>query len=32
VKAEVARLEAQFPDDVLEVTVKAGGIAKKDEQ
>jgi len=30
VKAEVARLEAQFPDDVLEVTVKAGGIVKKD--
>ncbi len=30
VKAEVVRLEAQFPDDVLEVTVKAGGIVKKD--
>jgi len=26
VKTEVARLEAQFPDDVLEVAVKAGGI------
>ena len=25
VKAEVAQLEAQFPDDLLEATVKAGG-------
>jgi hypothetical protein len=30
VQEEVARLEAQFPIDVLEVTVKAGGILKKD--
>ena len=30
VQAEVARLEALFPDDVLEVTVKAGGTVKKD--
>jgi hypothetical protein len=30
VKTEVAKLEAQYPDDVLEVTVKAGGIARKD--
>ena len=30
VQAEVTRLEAQFPDDVLEVTVKAGGTVKKD--
>ena len=26
VSAEVARLEAQFPDKVLEATVKAGGV------
>ena len=31
VKAEVARLEAQFPDDLLEATVKAGGIVKNQE-
>ena len=31
VKAEVERLEAQFPDDVLEVAVKASGIVKKDQ-
>jgi len=30
VQAEVARLEAQFPEDLLEVTVKAGGFVKKD--
>jgi hypothetical protein len=30
VKAEAAQLEAQFPDDVLEVTVKAGGIVNKE--
>ena len=27
---EVARLEALFPDDVLEATVKAGGLLKKE--
>jgi hypothetical protein len=32
VKAEVTRLEAQFPDDLLEATVKAGGIVKNKEQ
>ncbi len=30
VGAEVARLDAGFPDDVLETVVKAGGIANKD--
>ena len=29
VDTEVARLEAQFPDDLLEATVKAGGNLKK---
>ena len=29
VKAEVVRLEAQFPDELLEATVKAGGIINK---
>jgi len=28
--AEVERLEAQFPDQILETTVKAGGILNKD--
>jgi hypothetical protein len=28
VKEEVARLESQFPDDVLEAVTKAGGIRK----
>jgi hypothetical protein len=28
VKEEVARLEGQFPDDVLEAVTKAGGIRK----
>jgi hypothetical protein len=33
VRDEVARLEAQFPDDLLEATVKNGGILKnKDSQ
>lgn len=31
VKAEAARLEAQFPDDLLESTVKAGGTIKNDQ-
>ena len=30
VKAEVERLEAQFPEDILEATVKKGGVMKKD--
>ena len=30
VESEVARLEVEFPDDLLEITVKAGGILKKD--
>jgi hypothetical protein len=30
VETEVKRLEALFPDDLLEATVKAGGVAKKD--
>jgi hypothetical protein len=29
VESEVARLEAEFPADLLEATVKAGGILKK---
>ena len=29
--AEVERLEAQFPDEILETTVKAGGILNKDQ-
>ena len=29
VDAEVVRLQAQFPDDLLEATVKAGGSLKK---
>jgi len=29
VDAEVTRLEAQFPDELLEATVKAGGTLKK---
>lgn len=32
VAAEVARLEAQFPDDLLESAVKAHGMVKKDQQ
>jgi hypothetical protein len=32
VKTEVTQLEAQFPDEVLEVTVKAGGIVNKDQK
>lgn len=28
---EVARLDALFPDDVLEATVKAGGLLKKEQ-
>jgi len=31
VKAEVLRLEALFPDDVLETTVKAGGLLNKEK-
>ena len=31
VSDEVARLEAQFPDSVLEATVKAGGIRDRKE-
>jgi Virulence factor len=30
VRVEVERLEAQFPDDLLEATVKNGGTVKKD--
>lgn len=30
VKAQVEQLEAQFPDDFLEATVKAGGLVDKD--
>jgi hypothetical protein len=30
-KEEVARLDALFPDDVLETTVKAGGLLKKEQ-
>jgi len=30
VKAEVFRLEALFPDDVLEATAKAGGVVEKE--
>jgi len=29
VEAEVVRLEAHYPDDILEATVKAGGINKQ---
>jgi hypothetical protein len=31
VNAEVARLDAEFPDDLLEATVKAGGFVKQDK-
>jgi hypothetical protein len=31
-KEEVARLDALFPDDVLEATVKAGGLVKKEQE
>jgi len=31
VNAEVLRLETLFPDDVLETTVKAGGLLNKDK-
>ena len=30
VSAEVSRLEAQFPDDLLESVVKAGGVLNKE--
>jgi hypothetical protein len=29
--AEIERLVAQFPDDVLQATVKAGGLLKKED-
>jgi len=31
VNTEVSRLEASFPDDVLETTVKAGGLLNKEK-